>query len=927
MLSAKFVAPLPLYSVTRQAGLDRVFDDALSLFTVPAGYLLTEQLAAIIEQNQRLPLWLRLDAEDRDPATFLLSLIAAAQRLSPEIGKVTLQDMRRQPGPVAGWSALFVQLGRELRELLSARCAIVIENVHHLVATHSTLELFCRYLLPALAPGTCVILTSQNALPNAVLPKNVAQYRDVALRVDLGAAQALAERAQVLYPTPALQRTIRLFDGRAEALIGLFAVNSRLGTTLVEQVVDSARDSDDLLTRLARAWLSGSDGSSLDTLALAMQLEYIQPGLCSIVLGHGDLPESPWFQPLADEWTHLRDMWYPALSRVFRNRLSPSPEQMQRAADYLLDQDATEQAISLYLNLGNAARAAEVIAGQAETLINLGQWETLTGWLNRLPTHVLHAYPTLIHTQGEIAAAHGDRKSARRAFAVATGLFSVRNDRDGACSSLLAESAVAAQEGNLAQAQASARTALDTARAFQLAWHQCWAAWQIGSLMVSQDQFDDALGFFELAAEAADQLADPFLSELLHKAFELAASQRGFKHERESLREAYLTVERQEQETVEMLRQLLDDPLKNIELFVERHGWSRTPLMVKLPAMTETLSDDMGRTGLWTVLRGAMNLRRRFGSKTSLSSEVSAISRMDPFLTADQVHGVESLTPGASALVLPATIAGNVPRLTQSTNLEFRPAAPSLVVYLLGTFRATFNEVPIENLQSSKGRTLFKYLLTHHDKPISRDLLMEMLWPNADPDAARNRLNVALHGLRHAFRLTTETPIVLFEENAYRLNPDLQLWLDVEDFVRHVRVGRNLEESGDIARAVVEYELAAGLYQGDFLEEDVYDDWTILTRERLRGDYLDILDRLSRIHFAQAQYSICGTLCKLILARDNCSEPAHRRLMRCYARQGQPHLALRQYQVSFDALHEELNVTPASATTELYEQIRRGERV
>jgi DNA-binding SARP family transcriptional activator len=114
---------------------------------------------------------------------------------------------------------------------------------------------------------------------------------------------------------------------------------------------------------------------------------------------------------------------------------------------------------------------------------------------------------------------------------------------------------------------------------------------------------------------------------------------------------------------------------------------------------------------------------------------------------------------------------------------------------------------------------------------------------------------------------------------------------------------------------------------GDFLAGDPYEEWPVLPRERLRVAYLDILDRLSQIHFDQGQYANCITLCQLALRRDACREDIHCLLMRCYSRQGQRHLALRQYQICVEALRTELEVDPTSETTQLYEQIRRRERV
>jgi DNA-binding SARP family transcriptional activator len=46
--------------------------------------------------------------------------------------------------------------------------------------------------------------------------------------------------------------------------------------------------------------------------------------------------------------------------------------------------------------------------------------------------------------------------------------------------------------------------------------------------------------------------------------------------------------------------------------------------------------------------------------------------------------------------------------------------------------------------------------------------------------------------------------------------------------------------------------------------------------------------------------------------------------MRCYYHQGQRYLALRQYHLCVKCLREELDVSPANATTSLYLQIRSG---
>lgn len=98
----------------------------------------------------------------------------------------------------------------------------------------------------------------------------------------------------------------------------------------------------------------------------------------------------------------------------------------------------------------------------------------------------------------------------------------------------------------------------------------------------------------------------------------------------------------------------------------------------------------------------------------------------------------------------------------------------------------------------------------------------------------------------------------------------------------------------------------------------------MLQREALRDCYLIILDRLSLHYLGQKSYATSIRLCQKLLAKDDCREDAHRRLMECFSRQGQRNLALRQYQLCVEALKETLDVDPMEKTVTLYREIRSG---
>jgi DNA-binding SARP family transcriptional activator len=250
---------------------------------------------------------------------------------------------------------------------------------------------------------------------------------------------------------------------------------------------------------------------------------------------------------------------------------------------------------------------------------------------------------------------------------------------------------------------------------------------------------------------------------------------------------------------------------------------------------------------------------------------------------------------------------------------------PSLTVYCLGTFRVYVNERFIEKWPGNKCKHIFKYLLVHRKQPIHQEVLMDLFWPDVDPESARRNLYQAIYNLRQALQNGDDDyPHILCEDSCYLPNPDAEIWIDSEAFRLHYQTGQQMEREGCMRQAIEAYEQAENLYGGEFLAEDRYEDWLIVHRENLKHAYLDILDRLSQYYFDQAQFAMCIAYCQKILVEDTCREDAHRRLMRCYMSNGQRHLALRQYHTCVEALKRELDVPPMPATIELYRKIQEN---
>lgn len=265
---------------------------------------------------------------------------------------------------------------------------------------------------------------------------------------------------------------------------------------------------------------------------------------------------------------------------------------------------------------------------------------------------------------------------------------------------------------------------------------------------------------------------------------------------------------------------------------------------------------------------------------------------------------------------------------TEETSPEPEPSPipcigrPTLVFYCFGAFRVFQDDQLVGNWNGQKGQLILKYLIAHSSKPVSKEKLMDALWPEADPESARRNLHQAVYSLRHTLKIHNQNlQYILFQNECYLLNPEVEIWIDFNEFELHIRSAHQLEIQGSIAAAINKYAMAEELYQGGFLEDEPYAEWAAPKRHQLQHLYLEIADKLSHYYFEQQQYTAAVSQCQRILLVDNCYEPAHRLLIECYLSQGQRHMAVRQYQACVQALKETLGLSPSEKTRLVYRKL------
>ncbi|MBO0790397.1 MAG: tetratricopeptide repeat protein [Ktedonobacteraceae bacterium] len=258
-------------------------------------------------------------------------------------------------------------------------------------------------------------------------------------------------------------------------------------------------------------------------------------------------------------------------------------------------------------------------------------------------------------------------------------------------------------------------------------------------------------------------------------------------------------------------------------------------------------------------------------------------------------------------------------------------ASPLLRIYLLGQFRierkiqGEWQITDSRPWHRRRARALLGCLLSNPGRRLSREQIMDMLWPDLDIDIAANRLNGAVHELRqilepHIARPATSR-LLRLERDILELADNTQIWVDAEAFeqlLKEANAASQLEESLPLL------EEADTLYRGSYLLEELYSEWAAPRRDALQRAWVGLQLSLAQIRTEREDYSgAIETLDRLRTAEPT-NETALQRLMLLLTRLDRRGEALKVYQQHRTMLKRDYESEPLPETIKLYDELRRG---
>ncbi len=252
-----------------------------------------------------------------------------------------------------------------------------------------------------------------------------------------------------------------------------------------------------------------------------------------------------------------------------------------------------------------------------------------------------------------------------------------------------------------------------------------------------------------------------------------------------------------------------------------------------------------------------------------------------------------------------------------------------LRIYCFGRLRVyrpyESEEIPTKEWGSGKAKQILACLVVNDPKKIgvTRDRLVDAIWPEIDPQTLGNTFHVTLSHLRKALE-KEKSEYITSRGGVYRLNWEGRVWSDVHEFSSHLDKALHFEKEEKFHLSDLEYQKTAELYSSNLLE-DFYENWAETVRDEYREKYRVLFWKLSHLALEKFDYEKCIRHTRSLLLDDPADEEAHRMIMLSYALLGSRTAAVKQYKVCQENLRRYLDIEPEPETVSLYKRIKQGD--
>ena len=264
----------------------------------------------------------------------------------------------------------------------------------------------------------------------------------------------------------------------------------------------------------------------------------------------------------------------------------------------------------------------------------------------------------------------------------------------------------------------------------------------------------------------------------------------------------------------------------------------------------------------------------------------------------------------------------NIQRKNALELLSLYPEKPEhsnicLRICMLGQFNMEFNgiAITINSWKKRKAESILKYLLLNKDHFVHRKTLAELFWPEMDAISALMNLRNVVYEMKrvlsdHGFTNKSEDSLIINQGGGLAINAGRISYLDTDELRALYNQWKSLPPDTPPSKQKIDaLERIAAIYKGNFLEEDIYEDWTSFEREKLKAIWLESLFSLSGIYESRQENLKKERLLLQILTFDPFNEEACASLLKLYLRTNQRSRAVLLYEGFAERMKKECDMS------------------
>lgn len=225
-----------------------------------------------------------------------------------------------------------------------------------------------------------------------------------------------------------------------------------------------------------------------------------------------------------------------------------------------------------------------------------------------------------------------------------------------------------------------------------------------------------------------------------------------------------------------------------------------------------------------------------------------------------------------------------------------------------------------DNIHSTMLTKLLLFMIIHREQSMTVDEITTALWHEEEVDNPAGALKNLMYRLRNLLKKHFgDTDFIITNRGSYCWNPDVKLVVDVEEFERLLEKAKLCTE--DANNAIIYYEKAVRIYQGDFMSKLTDMHWVVTMSTYYHSMYLSAIKGLAELYIASGLFDELESICNEALQYDPVDEQLHYYLILARMKNNKLKLAMESYEKACDILDRELGIKRPAKLQKIYEEL------